>query len=387
MKTIYIIILVLLFSNLQAQSLEDVSFGTDETFEVITWNIEWFPKNGQSTIDSVKNIIRALDADVLALQEISDTFALQQLMDSLDGYATLYFSNNHRGLVYIYKNSSVQVQDYYPIFSIPSFSNFFPRAPQVLELTFKGEEYIIINNHLKCCGDGQLVIGNNSDEENRRYQAMELLKSYMDSQFGDKNVLLVGDLNDNLADVYFNNVFQSVIDDSLNYFFADMSIAEGTNFNWSYPSWPSHLDHIMITNELFDELGNSNTIVETIRVDDFMVGGFSAFDSKVTDHRPVGIRFEPNSTNTTTISDNRKWLSIYPNPAKQFLNITFENAIDNIQLELYNINGQLLKTKVINNQQVSYQWDISDVPNGLYFVKLSNFNGLQIIEKVAILND
>ena len=42
------VLFLLLISTqlLTAQSLEDLSFGTDSTFEVISWNIEWFPKNG-----------------------------------------------------------------------------------------------------------------------------------------------------------------------------------------------------------------------------------------------------------------------------------------------------------------------------------------------------
>ena len=43
----------------------------------MTWNIEWFPKNGQTTVDSVSTIIQALDMDLYAFQEISDTNMLQ----------------------------------------------------------------------------------------------------------------------------------------------------------------------------------------------------------------------------------------------------------------------------------------------------------------------
>ena len=60
------IITILYFnSNLNAQDLDDLNFGTDETFEVMTWNIEWFPKNDQITVDYVTQIIQALDIDLL----------------------------------------------------------------------------------------------------------------------------------------------------------------------------------------------------------------------------------------------------------------------------------------------------------------------------------
>ena len=49
--------ILLLSGQLYSQSLSDITFGTDSTFEVVTWNIEWFPKNGTITVDSVSKII------------------------------------------------------------------------------------------------------------------------------------------------------------------------------------------------------------------------------------------------------------------------------------------------------------------------------------------
>ncbi|MBC8313576.1 MAG: hypothetical protein H8E33_04975, partial [Candidatus Cloacimonetes bacterium] len=47
-KTIFIIFILTMISlHLFARDLEDLSFGENSTFEILTWNIEWFPKNGQ----------------------------------------------------------------------------------------------------------------------------------------------------------------------------------------------------------------------------------------------------------------------------------------------------------------------------------------------------
>ena len=118
------------------------------------------------------------------------------------------------------------------------------------------------------------------------YIASNLLKQYVDNYFPDNNVIILGDLNDQLIDNVSNNVFQMFLDDSENYFFTDMDIAEGSSNQWSYPTWPSHLDHILITNELFD----NNSYVEVIRIDDFMDGGFSQYDQYISDHRPVALK-------------------------------------------------------------------------------------------------
>ena len=42
-----------------------------------------------------------------------------------------------------------------------------------------------------------------------------------------------------------------------------------------------------MTNELFNYFTNSN--VSTIRIDDYLVGGWSTYDNIISDHRPVGI--------------------------------------------------------------------------------------------------
>ena len=48
-------------------------------------------------------------------------------------------------------------------------------------------------------------------------------------------------------------------------------------------------DHILITNELFDELSNAYNYVTTIKMSNYFANGF-AYDNCISDHYPVGIR-------------------------------------------------------------------------------------------------
>ena len=48
--------------------------GTDSTLEVVTWNLENFAKNGATTVDLVVDAVAALQADIIALQEIESGF-------------------------------------------------------------------------------------------------------------------------------------------------------------------------------------------------------------------------------------------------------------------------------------------------------------------------
>jgi hypothetical protein len=71
-----------------------------------------------------------------------------------------------------------------------------------------------------------------------------------------------------------------------------MEIADGSSADWSYPWWPSHIDHILITNELFDELDNSSSVIQTIKIDEFMDGGFDDYYDNISDHRPVALKLD-----------------------------------------------------------------------------------------------
>jgi endonuclease/exonuclease/phosphatase family metal-dependent hydrolase len=293
------LIFLLLISTqlLTAQSLKDLHFGTDSTFEVVSWNIEWFPKNGQVTADSVKTILQSLAADVYALQEIDDTTLLKQVVSTIPGYACHFRFSHYGGLAYVYNTNTVQVNKKYEIYTSQPYWNAFPRSPQVLELTFNNEEYVIIDNHLKCCGDGVLDLNDTSDEENRRLRAINLLKTYIDSIFSNDKVIVVGDWNDILTDPTPNNVFNSFLNDS-DYLFVDFPIALGSSANFSFPTWPSHLDHILISNELFSDFSKPNSELSCIRIDDYM-SSWSTYDYNISDHRPVGLKLEVDAVIST----------------------------------------------------------------------------------------
>ena len=224
------------------------------------------------------------------MQELDDTVLFNQMINSLDSYESYYESSWFAGLAFIYKSSTVEINDIYEIYTTSQFWSPFPRSPMVMNMNFMDENYIIINNHYKCCGDGILDMNNDNDEETRRYIANTLLKDYIDINFPDDNVIILGDLNDSLTDDPSNNVFQMFIEDDINFLFADMSIAMGNVLEWSYPNWPSHIDHILISNELFSLLNNEESYCRTIKIDDFLDGGFNEYDQNVSDHRPVAIK-------------------------------------------------------------------------------------------------
>ena len=272
-------------------TIDSLFFGTDSTFEIITWNIEWFPKNGQITVDLVTQIIAALDADVYALQEIENSNYFETLLQEINDFGTLNTWQGFRAnsaaydvnLAYIYKSNEITLEeDIYEIYQNEYY--YLPRSPLVMEIKWNGTEIVIINNHLKAFSDGE--------SEERRRQACILLENYIVQNLPNENVILLGDLNDSLLDDEYDNVFNPFLNNPDLYEFADMEIATGSSTDWSYPSWPSHLDHILITNELFDEINDENSEIQTIKIDEYLDGGWSEYEQNISDHRPVGIKLK-----------------------------------------------------------------------------------------------
>lgn len=388
MKFNYLFVIVIAFKIANSQNLSDLSFGTNNTFEIMTWNIEWFPKNGQTTVDSVSTIIQALDMDLYAFQEISDTNMFKQMINNMDGYEYYFLSSWFGGLAYVYQSDHVEINSIYEIYTEQPYWRPFPRSPMLMELTYQGQDYYIINNHFKCCGDEIMDLSDPWDEETRRFDASNLLKEYIDLHLPDENVIVLGDLNDVLTDVNENNVFQTILDDEINYLFADIEIANGSNSGWSYPSWPSHIDHIFITNELFDSFGNNSSMIQTIEIDNYMDGGFNAYDEIISDHLPVALMlaYDLDLIDNVMLPQNY-YLTNYPNPFNPTTIISYKiSEKGQVNVSIYNMNGQLID-QLVNQEMIpgsySVTWNTSHVSSGLYFYKLAAGN--QTITKKMLL--
>ena len=248
---------------------------SENSLDIVTWNVKEFPLKEEYTINKIAEIISTQDPDLIAFQEITSTSQFDALLDKLDGWEGTLNYTGGLNLAYIYKISEiVNIGDAIPILTDNNYA--FPRPPYLTSIEHtSGLETTLINVHLKCCSG--------SENENRREAASELLKSYIDETLPESAVIVLGDFNDLIIEeVPVDNVFANFIEDESNFRFTDMEIASGTISGWSYPSWPSHIDHILITNELFDNIVGIETLVYD-ECDD------SYFDN-ISDHRPLMLR-------------------------------------------------------------------------------------------------
>ncbi len=247
------------------------------TVDVLTWNIREFPLSDSRTIEQVAKIIRKQDPDVIAFQEITSRIDFDKLLDQLPAWDGKVVVNGDLNLAYLFKISEVSLVRG-PEILFEGDYGAFPRLPLLVVLRHRtGLEWTLIDIHLKCC----------SGEENeiRRRAAAEKLKRYLDDQHPDDAVMVLGDYNDVIAGVPDgDNVFIDFINDTLHYRFADMDIARGSKSRWSYPAWPGHIDHFLVTDELF---GN---ILEAVTLPYDMCD--YRYYNDISDHRPVMVRMK-----------------------------------------------------------------------------------------------
>ena len=377
--------LLFLFISIGAfcQNIENLNFGSDSTLDIMTWNIETFPKAGQNTMDSVRKIVEALDMDIIGVQEINDTNAFKAMVLTINGYSGFAKLNYIVGLGFIYKTSSIQINSIYEIFTAPQYWNNFPRAPIVMDMNYMNERYILIVNHLKCCGDGFIDLGNTNDEENRRLESVILLKEYIDQNFPTLKTIVLGDLNDLITDQPNSNVFQPILNDPSNYAFADNAIALGPSSNWSYPTWPSHLDHFIITNELFYETQNNGSYVQTLKLESEFAAGWSSYEAIVSDHRPVAMKIFPDMIGEQAeIIDGGYNLTIYPNPSNGDVHFTLGNPMDEGSILIYAANGTLITDARYTGK---FTWETQGIVSGIYYATLTIGNTIIKHQRIILL--
>ena len=266
--------------------------GTDSTLEIATWNLEHFAKKGEATVDAVIQAVQGMDVDIIALQEIQSFSYFRQVRERLaswegDRATSAGYDIN---LAFLYRvDGDLEVESVYEI--LVENSREFPRRPFVLEGRYRGKPIVVINNHLKCCGDG-VISGEAWDEETRRRDANLLMEEFIEANYAGKNVVVVGDMNDTLTDTPTRNIFQNYLDAPDQYLFADMDIATGPGSGWSFPGWPSHLDHIMITAPLFSAFEGPETLIQVVPLHTFMYNGLNDYDPLISDHLPVVLKLE-----------------------------------------------------------------------------------------------
>ena len=267
--------------------------GADSTLEVMTWNLENFPKS-TATAGWVAQVVEGVQPDVLAIMEMTNPTTFSQLDNALVGWtgSAATGAPAQQNLAFLYRtDGGLEVTSIYEIYG--DYWREFPRSPYVLEATWNGTPIVVIANHLKAMGDGVMDPADPNDEETRRRDACILLGQYAATELAGKRVFIVGDMNDAITDAPPNNVFRNFLDAPDTFRFADMAVALGPSGDWSYPPRPSHLDHILVTAPLFAALDAPGALTTVVHLQSVFPSGPGTYFAQVSDHLPVITRIKP----------------------------------------------------------------------------------------------
>ncbi len=269
-------------------SLQEIS--NDSTFDVVTWNIEWFGSetNGPNDLDlqlnNVIEVIETIDADLYAFQEIVDKprfFALRDSLEEFNGFFASYFQQQKTA--YLFRTSVIdsldsgllEAQQNEADWAGGRFPLFFEFDLTIGEKTLRVFSY---NLHAKAFAD--------QNAYNQRSNSAESLKKYLDRTRSNASVMILGDFNDGLTESTFNNepspYAPFVEDDS--YLPITKPLEEDGQASYLSDEYRSFIDHIIATNVLKNIfLEGSQQVADISYIENF--------ETTTSDHAPVWSRF------------------------------------------------------------------------------------------------
>ncbi|WP_397546894.1 endonuclease/exonuclease/phosphatase family protein [Rhodothermus marinus] len=330
------------------------SVGTSSTLEVATWNVAWFgdPDNGPSDEARQQANVRAVIAqsaiDLWALQEVSDPAAFQALLDSLgNDYEGVLGQTASSGvtqrLAFVYRRDVVQRRRVEQI--LTEFAEAFAfRPPLLLEATVHLPDTTVVITFITL----HMKAGGGLDDYERRREAAQRLKSRLDLLYGSRPVIVLGDWNDELhASILtgFPSPYENFRTDSDDYRFLTEALDAADLPTWCGNSSTcrtgSTLDHILITDELFDAHEESSADRFTALLD-----AIPGYVFSTSDHLPVHARFRfRRASGVVTPEGSQPVLHLYPNPAHTQAWVVWEGRGTPVLIRVWDVLGRLVRSQ------------------------------------------
>ncbi len=367
-------------------SYEGDEYPTDQTLDVVTWNIEWFgradrgPDDVELQVGNVIQIIEDIQADVFAVQEIYDNELFRSTISEVDGYSAFVAETSFGlDLGYVYNTETVDSIDSQILDSSHGMNSYDHAGRLPLEFTFEtqleGEsrEVTAINVHAKSAA------GDDPDESyERRVNASDQIRDYIVANLSRANrkVIYLGDYNDQIVESTYNGERSpySNFDNDSNFEVLTKSLEEDEFFSFGFPPNRSMIDHITINDELFDFLieGSQRVVTPRVVVD---------YLNTTSDHYPVLTRFQAEDVLTSSareeVSERPEKVQLeqnYPNPFNPVTQIQYEiPKSQNVSLRVYDTLGRHVETLVDEHQpagQYEVSFDGSRLSSGTYLFRL-----------------
>lgn len=301
-----------------------------ETLDIVNWNFEFFgatredypeeygPADETLQLFNMKAVLDSLQADVIAVQEVSDDSTFFELVKQLGHYKGICsdrYSYSFEGpsnfppqkVCYIYDTLTVTALSSRPLFEnlydsarlfdgslLPGYpsgnaSSFYSsgRLPFLLDATvnIQGVEtsFALIDIHAKSGATA-------ADRARREYDA-QVLKDSLDTHFAERNFIILGDLNDDLdqsiatglGSPYINFVTDSMRYDAVTKTLSDAGARSTVSF-------ADVIDHQILSNEMRELYVDGSATILT------PFGMIPNYANTTSDHLPVITRFKLKST-------------------------------------------------------------------------------------------
>ncbi|MBE8728069.1 T9SS-dependent choice-of-anchor J family protein [Flavobacterium hungaricum] len=412
--------------NKQVGSLTGSSLPKAETFDVVTYNLEFFgaptsaygPSDKALQLENVSKVMNKLDADVYVVQEVSSDAQIDALITKINvngktfdkatstSWSYSWDPNSDpsfppQKLVVLYntqtttlKNTRVMFKEFYDdlrsgaqtLANYPggTSSSFFSsgRLPYMvtLETNVNGvkNEIKFIDLHARANS------GSDISRYNMRKYDTQVLKDSLDAHYAASNIILLGDYNDDVkASVITPNPssYEAFVNDTNNYKALTLEISQAGAY--SFLSSGGFLDHITISNELFDQYVAGSTAVYDPRND------IASYTTTTSDHGPVIARFQlkQDVLSTPDFAKNNYYVKAYPNPISDFVSFDVKTTPDrNLKIRLYDINGRAIGSpiSVKNEDEISTTVvSVSNLNAGFYFYTVSENNKIIFKDKLV----
>ncbi|HPE23415.1 MAG TPA: endonuclease/exonuclease/phosphatase family protein, partial [Bacteroidales bacterium] len=85
--------------------------GTASTIDIVTFNVEGFPKAGYTSVTALSALVRAIDPDIVALQEVVSEADFNRMVKLMSGWTGYFYpvNNDEWNLAYLIKDSEMEV--------------------------------------------------------------------------------------------------------------------------------------------------------------------------------------------------------------------------------------------------------------------------------------
>ncbi|SHK85081.1 endonuclease/exonuclease/phosphatase family protein [Rhodothermus profundi] len=357
------------------------SVGTATTLEVATWNVEWFGDPDHGPADEARQqanvcaVIAQSGIDLWALQEVSDPAAFQALLDSLGSdYEGVLAETAAPGvtqrIAFVYHRNVVQLRRVRQI--LTDFAKAFAyRPPLLLEATVQLPDTAVIITFITL----HMKAGRDLSDYNRRRDAAQRLKSQLDLLYGNRPIVVLGDWNDELHGSIITGLpspYEAFRADADHYRFLTETLDAADVPTWcgnNLTCWTgSTIDHILITDELFDayEEGSAarfSALLEAI----------PGFVFSTSDHLPVYARFRFGGTTAVEVrSAQPAALQLYPHPVRDRATLIWNGRGAPATIRIWDVLGRLVRRwkRPAGTGPQRFEMELSGLAAGMYWVEV-----------------